>query len=139
IPKIMRERNDFVMRARCIFGVFQLFLEKKTILILRSHKYLVYDLFKEVKKMEERPTKISIRLNKKELRKAAFDSELETRAQIAEHIGVSVTQLYRACLSPDHPNYNSPGPTFIAGVLKAFGEPFERFFFLDENYARTHN
>lgn len=134
----MRERNSFVMRSRYILGGIFIFIDENAIFLLRSHNFMVYDLFKEVKNMEERPTKISIRLNKKELRKAAFEFELETRAQIAEHIGVSVTQLYRASLSPDHPNYNSPGPTFIAGVLKAFGEPFERFFFLDENYASTH-
>lgn len=134
----MRERNGFVMRARYTLERIFIFYDKKMIFVLRSHNFVVYDLSKEVKNMEERPTKITIRLNKKELRKAAIDSDLETRAQIAERIGVTVTQLYRACLSPEHPNYNSPGPTFIAGVLIAFGEPFERFFFLDKSYARSH-
>ncbi|MEH7157499.1 hypothetical protein [Neobacillus drentensis] len=76
--------------------------------------------------------KAAIRLNEKELRKAAIDKDLETNAQIAEAIGVSVSQLWRSSLPIDDPRYNAPGQTFIAGVLKAFGEPFERFFFLEE-------
>ncbi|OCA84469.1 hypothetical protein A8F94_17380 [Bacillus sp. FJAT-27225] len=75
--------------------------------------------------------KAAIRLNMIELRKAAIDRNLETRAEIAEAIGVSTSQLWRAALPADHPSYNAPGQSFIAGVLKAFGEPFERFFFLD--------
>jgi hypothetical protein len=76
--------------------------------------------------------KAAIRLNEKELRKAAIDKDLETNAQIAEAIGVSVSQLWRSSLPIDDPRYNAPGQTFIAGVLKAFGEPFERFFFLED-------
>lgn len=76
--------------------------------------------------------KAAIRLNVKELKKAALDYNLETNIQIAEAIGVSVTQLHRSSLPVEHPYYNAPGKTLIAGVLKAFGEPFERFFFLEE-------
>jgi hypothetical protein len=76
--------------------------------------------------------KAAIRLNEKELRKAAIDNDLKTNAQIAEAIGVTVPQLWRAMLPVTDPRYNAPGQTLIAGVLKAFGEPFERFFFLEE-------
>ena len=76
--------------------------------------------------------KAALRLNKIELKKAALDKQLETNEQIAEAIGVSVSQLWRATLPSNHASYNAPGQSFIAGVLKAFGEPFERFFFLEE-------
>lgn len=75
--------------------------------------------------------KNKIRLNIKELRKAAIDRNLETNAQIAEAIGVSASTLWRSMLPVDDPRYNAPGQSFIAGVIAAFGEPFERFFFLD--------
>ena len=75
--------------------------------------------------------KAAIRLNEKELKKAAIDCDLKTNAQIAEAIGVTSSQLWRCTLPADDPRYNSPGQAFIAGVLKAFGEPFERFFFLE--------
>jgi transcriptional regulator with XRE-family HTH domain len=77
--------------------------------------------------------KAKIRLNEKELRKAAIDHGLKTNAQIAEAIGVSPSQLWRSTLPTEHHSYNEPGPSFIAGVLKKFGEPFERFFFLDSS------
>lgn len=81
----------------------------------------------------ETKEKAAIRLNESELRKAAIDHNLETNAQIAEAIGVSTSQLWRATLNPEDSRYNAPGQSFIAGVLKAFGEPFERFFFLGES------
>lgn len=81
--------------------------------------------------MEGKLEKATIRLNERELKKAAIDHKLETNAQIAEAIGVSVSQLWRATLPPEDERYNAPGKNFIAGVLKAFGEPFERFFFLE--------
>lgn len=81
--------------------------------------------------------KVAIRLNENELRKAAIDHNLETNAQIAHAIGVSPSQLWRATLEPADPRYNAPGQSFIAGVLKAFGEPFERFFFLAEKVASS--
>lgn len=81
--------------------------------------------------MVDTKDKVSIRLNEKELRKAAIDKNLDTNAKIAEAIGVSTPQLWRATLPTDDPRYNSPGQSFIAGVIKAFGEPFERFFFLE--------
>ena len=81
--------------------------------------------------------KVAIRVNETELRKAALDHNLETNGQIAEAIGVSPSQLWRATLNPSDPRYNAPGQAFIAGVLKAFGEPFERFFFLGEGDTRS--
>lgn len=87
--------------------------------------------------MNAKPEKAAIRLNLNELRKAAIDHNLETNAQIAETIGVSVTQLWRSALEIDDPRYNAPGQSFIAGVLKAFGEPFERFFFLGDLVTST--
>lgn len=89
--------------------------------------------------MEDRLSRTAIRLNKNELKKAALDLNLETHAEIAKAIGVSVSQLNRVMNDPDHPNYNAPGPSFIAGVLKAFGEPFERFFFLTDIESMTNN
>lgn len=86
----------------------------------------------------ETKQKAAIRLNENELRKAAIDYNLETNAQIAEAIGVSSAQLWRATLDPTDPRYNAPGQSFIAGVLKAFGEPFERFFFLGESDTHSY-
>jgi hypothetical protein len=74
-----------------------------------------------------------IRLNIKEIKKAAIDKNINNDTQLAAIIGVSVTQLWRAKLPADDPRFNSPGPVFIAGVLAAFGEPFEKFFFLEES------
>lgn len=87
--------------------------------------------------MNAKPEKAAIRLNENELRKAAIDHNLDTNAQIAEAIGISVSQLWRSTLETDDPRYNAPGQTFIAGVLKAFGEPFERFFFLGNFVTST--
>lgn len=81
--------------------------------------------------------KAAIRLNENELRKAAIDHNLKTRAQIAEAIGITVSQLWRATLPVDDPRYNAPGQSFIAGVLKAFGEPFERYFFLADSVTTS--
>jgi hypothetical protein len=83
------------------------------------------------------PKKAAVRLNEKALKIAAIEHDLETNAQIAEAIGISVSQLWRATLPADDPRYNAPGTTFIAGVLQAFGEPFERFFFLESSVAST--
>lgn len=80
--------------------------------------------------METSISRAAVRLNEKELRKAALDKDLKTNKEIAEAIGVSVFQLRRAMKEPDDPDYNAPGEKLIAGVLAAFGEPFERFFFL---------
>jgi hypothetical protein len=83
--------------------------------------------------------KAKIRLNEKELRKAAIEHNLKTNGQIAEAIGVTQSQLWRSTLPTDHRFYNGPGPSFIAGVLKKFGEPFERFFFLEESDTNATN
>lgn len=76
--------------------------------------------------------KYIIRLNTKEFMKAAIDHGIQNDTELAAKIGVSVTQVWRAKLPVNDPRYNAPGTAFIAGVLKAFGGPFERFFFLDE-------
>lgn len=73
----------------------------------------------------------TIRLNTQEFMKAAIEHNLENDTEIAAKIGVSVTQIWRAKLPVNDPRYNAPGTQFIAGVLSAFGGPFERFFFLD--------
>lgn len=73
-----------------------------------------------------------IRLNTKEFMKAAIDHDIANDTELAATIGVSVTQIWRAKLPADDPRHNTPGPTFIAGVLGAFNGPFEKFFFLDE-------
>ncbi|SNZ14531.1 hypothetical protein SAMN05421503_2453 [Terribacillus aidingensis] len=84
-------------------------------------------------------TKTVIRLNKTALLHAAIDNNLKKNTEIAEKIGVSATQLYRAQLPVDHPNYASPGTGFISGVLNAFDGPFERFFFLDDVLRGRNN
>ena len=80
--------------------------------------------------METNLKRAAVRLNEKELRKAALDLDLKTNKEIAEAIGVSVYQLRRAMKDPTELGYTAPGEKMIAGVLAAFGEPFERFFFL---------
>ena len=81
--------------------------------------------------METSISRAAVRLNEKELRKAALDKGLKKDKEIAKAIGVSDFQLRRALKDPADPNYNAPGEKLIAGVLSAFGEPFERFFFLE--------
>lgn len=75
----------------------------------------------------------TIRLNVNEFLKTAIDQDLRGETQLAAKIGVSGTQLWRVKLPPDNPHYNVPGPAFIAGVLNAFGGPFEKYFFLEES------
>ncbi|MDF2792128.1 MAG: hypothetical protein K0S80_5230 [Neobacillus sp.] len=78
-----------------------------------------------------------IRLNTKEFLKAAIDHDIKNDTQLAALIGVSAPQIWRAKLKQNHPQYNAPGTAFIAGVLVAFGEPFEKFFFLEESDTRS--
>ena len=52
--------------------------------------------------------------------------------ELASSIGVSVTQIWRVKLPINDTRHNSPGNGFIAGVLNAFGGPFEKYFFLDK-------
>jgi hypothetical protein len=78
-----------------------------------------------------------IRLNTKELLKAAIDHDIKSDMQLAALLGVSATQIWRAKLKTDHPQYNAPGPSFIAGVLSAFGGTFEQFFFLEQSDTRS--
>lgn len=76
--------------------------------------------------------KMIIRLKDKELKKAQIDMDIPNNATLAEMMGVSTTQVWRAKLKPNDVRYNAPGIHFIAGVLHVFGGPFERFFYLDE-------
>lgn len=74
----------------------------------------------------------TIRLNTKELMKAQIDADIKSDKELARLIGVSPTQVWRAKLKPTDPQYNAPGPKFIAGILSLFeGEKFERFFYIE--------
>lgn len=73
-----------------------------------------------------------IRLKVKELMKAQIDNDIPTDAALAKELGVSPSQVWRAKLPISDERYNSPGVQFIAGVLGAFGGPFERFFYLED-------
>lgn len=72
----------------------------------------------------------TIGLKVDELKRVQEQNGLDSDAQLAAKIGVSVTQIWRAKLPVDDPRHNSPGPSFIAGVIGAFGGPFEKYFFL---------
>lgn len=126
--------SNIVMRARN-----KILLKRKKVLRTRNFYCILY--YRQAQKWgEELNNKIeraAIRLNENELKKAAIDYNLETNGQIAEAIGVSVTQLWRATLPVGDSRYNAPGENFIAGVLTVFGGPFERFFFLDKNVANA--
>ncbi|MFD0682412.1 MULTISPECIES: hypothetical protein [unclassified Paenibacillus] len=76
--------------------------------------------------------KTTVRLNVQALEKEQCNFDLASDTQLAATIGISVTQLWRAKLPIEDPRHNSPGPTFIAGVINAFGGPFEKYFFLDK-------
>lgn len=76
--------------------------------------------------------KKTVRLNVKELMKAQIDHDIKTDAELAEVIGVSKSQVWRAKLKPEDPRHNDPGNQFIAGVLSVFGGPFEQFFYLED-------
>lgn len=81
-----------------------------------------------------------IRLNTEALSIEAEKMGVDSDTRLAAMIGVSVTQVWRAKLPVNDPRYNSPGGTLIAGVMKAFDAPFEKFFFLDESLrVRTGN
>ena len=73
-----------------------------------------------------------IRLRVKELMKAQIDMSIPTDAVLAEKIGVSVTQVWRAKLPITDSRYNTPGSHFIAGVIGTFEGRFEDFFYIDE-------
>lgn len=73
-----------------------------------------------------------IRLRVKELMKAQIDMEIHNDAILAEMMGVSYSQIWRAKLPTNDERHNTPGNHFIAGVINLFGGPFERFFYLDE-------
>lgn len=71
-----------------------------------------------------------IRLKVKELMKAQVEMDVPTDAALAQMVGVSTTQVWRAKLPPTDKRHNTPGVQFIAGVLSAFNEPFEKFFYV---------
>ena len=73
-----------------------------------------------------------IRLKVKELMKAQIDANIHTDAALAEILGISITQVWRAKLPPTDQRHNSPGNQFIAGVIGAFNGKFEDFFYIEE-------
>ncbi|MDF2631459.1 MAG: hypothetical protein K0Q85_55 [Caproiciproducens sp.] len=77
-------------------------------------------------------TKKVIRLKVKELMKAQIDANIPTDAILAERIGVSASQVWRAKLPTNDNRYNAPGNQFIAGVIDALNGRFEDFFYVDE-------
>lgn len=81
---------------------------------------------------EQGMAKKLIRLKVKELMKAQIDSDIATDAALAKEIGVSPSQVWRAKLPVTDERYNAPGVQFIAGVLGAFGGPFEKFFYIED-------
>lgn len=76
--------------------------------------------------------KATIRLNTSVLEEEQRKHNISSDTELAARIGVSVTQIWRAKLSVDDPRHNSPGSVFIAGVISAFGGPFEKYFFLEK-------
>lgn len=52
-------------------------------------------------------------------------------AELARRMNISRSRLWRAKLEEGHPEYCSPGPTLISGVLKAFPEKDFEYFFAD--------
>jgi hypothetical protein len=73
-----------------------------------------------------------IRLKTKEFMKAQIDKDISSDAELAQKLGVSISQVWRVKLPPEDKRHNSPGNQFIAGVLSTFGGPFEKFFYLDD-------
>lgn len=75
--------------------------------------------------------RVTVRLNVKALEEEQATMKVND-TQLAAMIGVSVTQIWRVKLPVEDPRHNSPGPAFIAGVINAFGGPFEKYFFLQK-------
>lgn len=73
-----------------------------------------------------------IRLRINELTKAQIERGIPSDASLAVVLGVSASQVWRAKLSQRDARHNAPGNHFIAGVLAAFDESFEKFFYLDD-------
>lgn len=73
-----------------------------------------------------------IRLKVKDLTKAQIDKGIPTDAALAEAIGVSASQVWRAKLPITDERHNAPGVQFIAGVMGAFEAPFEDFFYFED-------
>lgn len=73
-----------------------------------------------------------IRLRVNELTKAQIERGIPSDASLAVVLGVSASQVWRAKLSPNDERHNAPGNHFIAGVIAAFDEPFEKFFYLED-------
>ncbi|MBU8908551.1 hypothetical protein [Desertibacillus haloalkaliphilus] len=83
--------------------------------------------------------KSTVRLNVTALEEEKEKRKINSDTELAALIGVSVTQVWRAKLPVNDPRHNSPGPSFIAGVLNAFNSPFEKFFFLDKVMRGRNN
>lgn len=76
--------------------------------------------------------KKTVRLNVKELMKAQIDHDIETDAILAQKMGVNASSVWRAKKNPSDEGYSAPGNHFIAGVLRVFGGPFEKFFYVED-------
>lgn len=79
-----------------------------------------------------------IRLRVKALMTAQIERGIPSDALLAVVLGVSSSQVWRAKLSPNDERHNAPGNHFIAGVLDAFDEPFEKFFYLEDANVSTY-
>jgi hypothetical protein len=88
---------------------------------------------------EEDFMKAVIRLNTSALEEEQRKHNISSDTELAARIGVSVTQIWRAKLSVEDPRHNSPGSVFIAGVIGAFGGPFEKYFFLEKVVRERNN
>ena len=53
-------------------------------------------------------------------------------AELARRMSISRSRLWRAKLEESHPEYCSPGPILISGVLRAFPEKGFEYFFAAE-------
>lgn len=73
--------------------------------------------------------KFEIRLNVKALEKEQQMRDLSD-TELAALLGVSLTQIWRAKLPVEDSRRNSPGSSFVAGVLNAFDGSFEEYFTL---------
>ncbi|MEK5171792.1 hypothetical protein NST63_00860 [Heyndrickxia sp. FSL W8-0496] len=76
--------------------------------------------------------KKTVRLKVKELMKAQIDHDIKSDAELAEKMGISPSQVWRAKLQKHDKRYNTPGNQFIAGVLSVFNCPFEKFFYIEK-------
>lgn len=60
--------------------------------------------------------------------------------ELALHMGISRSRLWRARLPEEHKEYSSPGGSLIIGALSAFPDKkFDDLFFLDRVCSGVHN